>query len=43
MWPQAVAILKALPRLGKFVFPGKPLSNMVMLSLQKDMNCDESG
>ena len=45
--PQVVAILKALPRLGEFVFPGlkpgKPLSNMAMLSVLKDMNCDESG
>jgi integrase len=45
--PQVVAILKALPRLGEFVFaglrPGKPLSNMAMLSLLKDMNRDESG
>jgi integrase len=45
--PQVVAILKALPRLGEFVFPGlkpgKPLSNTAMLSLLKDMNCDESG
>jgi integrase len=44
---QVVAILKALPRLGEFVFPGlkpgKPLSNMAMLSLLKDMNYDESG
>ena len=45
--PQVVAILKTLPRLGEFVFPGlkpgKPLSNMAMLSVLKDMNCDESG
>jgi integrase len=45
--PQVVAILKALPRLGEFVFAGlktgKPLSNMAMLSLLKDMNRDESG
>ena len=45
--PQVVAILKALPRLGEFVFPGlkpgKPLSNMAMLSVLKDMNGDESG
>jgi integrase len=45
-----VAILKALPRLGDSpvdVFPGlktgKPLSNMAMLSVLKDMNYDESG
>ena len=45
--PQVVTILKTLPRLGEFVFPGlkpgKPLSNMAMLSVLKDMNCDESG
>ena len=45
--PQVVAILKALPRLGEFVFPGlkpsKPLSNIAMRSILKDMNCDESG
>ena len=45
--PQVVAILKTLPRLGEFVFPGlkpgKPLSNMAMLSVLKDMNCHESG
>ena len=45
--PQVVAILKTLPTLGEFVFPGlkpgKPLSNMAMLSVLKDMNCDESG
>ena len=45
--PMVVAILKTLPRLGEFVFPGqrpgKPLSNMAMLSVLKDMNRDESG
>jgi hypothetical protein len=45
--PQVVGILKALPRIGEFVFPGlkpgKPLSNMAMLSLLKDVNCDQSG
>ncbi len=45
--PQVVAVLKALPRLGEFVFsgpkPGKPLSNMAMLSVLKNMNRDESG
>jgi integrase len=45
--PAVVAILKALPRLGEFVFtgqrPGKPLSNMAMLSVLKDMNRDEYG
>ena len=45
--PQVVAILKALPRSGEFVFPGlkpgKPLSNMAMLSVLKDMNYDRSG
>jgi integrase len=38
--PQVVAILETLPRLGEFVFPGlkpgKPLSNMAMLSVLKD-------
>jgi integrase len=45
--PQVVEILKALPRLGEFVFaglkPGRPLSNMAMLSVLKDMNRDEAG
>jgi integrase len=45
--PQVIAILKTLPRLGEFVFPGlkprKPLSNMAMLSVLKHMNYDESG
>ena len=45
--PQVAAILKALPRLGEFVFaglrPDKPLSNMAMLSMLKEMNRDESG
>jgi integrase len=45
--PQVAAILKALPKLGEFVFPGlkpgKPLSNIAMLSVLKDMNCDASG
>jgi integrase len=45
--PQVVAILKALPKLGDHLFPGlrpgKPLSNMAMLGLLKDMNRDESG
>jgi integrase len=45
--PRVIAILKALPKLGGFVFPGlkpgKPLSNMARLSVLKDMNCDESG
>ena len=40
--PQVVAILKALPRLGEFVFPGlksgRPLSNMAMLSVLKDIS-----
>jgi integrase len=43
---QVVTILKKLPRLEEFVFPGlklgKPLSNMAMLSVLKDMNHDES-
>jgi integrase len=45
--PPVIALLKALPRLGDHVFPGqkrgKPLSNMAMLGLLKDMNRDESG
>jgi integrase len=45
--PQVVAILKALPKLGDHMFPGlrpgKPLSNMAMLSMLKDMNCDQAG
>ena len=45
--PQVVAILKTLPRLGEFVFPGlkpgKPLSNIAMRSVLKDINCDGSG
>jgi len=45
--PQVVAILKALPRLGEFVFPGlkpgEPLSNVAMRNLLKDVNCNESG
>jgi len=44
---QVVAILNALPRLAKFVFPGlkpgKPLSNMAMLGLLKKVNRDKSG
>jgi integrase len=44
---QVIAILKTLPRLEEFVFPGlkpgKPLSNMAMLSVLKDLNRDESG
>jgi integrase len=40
--PQVIAILKSLPRLEEYVFhglrPGKPLSNMAMLGLLKDMN-----
>jgi len=45
--PQVIAIMRTLPRLGEFVFPGlkpgKPLSNMAMLGALKDMNHDESG
>jgi integrase len=45
--PQMLAVLKGLPRLGKFVFPstkaGKPLSNMAMLGLLKHINRDEVG
>jgi integrase len=44
---QVTGLLKAIPRLGDHVFPGlrrgKPLSNMAMLGLLKDMNQDESG
>jgi integrase len=44
---QVTAFLKAIPRLGDHVFPGhrptKPLVDMAMLSLLKDMNRDESG
>jgi integrase len=44
---QVVDILQALPKLGEFVFPslkpGKPLSNMAMLSLSRDVNRNESG
>jgi integrase len=44
---EAVAVLKKLPRMGDFVFPGlrpgKPLSNMAMLGLLKDLNRDEAG
>jgi integrase len=44
---EVVKILGALPTLGEFVFaglkPGKPLSNMAMISVLKDMNRDESG
>ena len=40
-------VIKKLPRMGDFAFPGlrlgKPLSNMAMLGLLKDMNCDEAG
>jgi integrase len=45
--PPVTAILKPLPRLGDHVFPGlrprKPLSNMAMLGLLKNMNRDKSG
>src|SRR5262249_8983088 len=44
--PQVIAILKALPRLGEFVFPGqkprKPLNNGAMLNVLRDLNCNES-
>jgi integrase len=44
---QVLAVLKGLPRLGEFIFPSikarRPLSNMAMLSLLKDMNRDEAG
>ena len=42
-----IDMLKELPRLGEFVFPGqrvgKPLSNMAMLGLLKDMNQSDTG
>ena len=45
--PQVMTILKALPKLGEHLFPGlrpgKPLSNMAMLGLLKNMNCDKRG
>ncbi len=45
--PDVIEVLNALPRLGESVFPGqrvgKPLSNMAMLSVLKDMNRSESG
>jgi integrase len=44
---EAVAVLKKLPKLGEYVFSGqrtsKPLSNMAMLALLKEMNRDRSG
>src|SRR5215212_2747604 len=44
---EVVEILTALPRLGQYVFAGqrtgKPLSNMAMISVLKDLNWDESG
>jgi integrase len=44
---EAIAVLKKLPRMGDFVFPGqkagKPLSNMAMLGLLKDLNRDAAG
>jgi integrase len=40
-------MLKKLPRLSEYVFPGlksgRPLSNMAMLNALKDINCDPSG
>jgi integrase len=40
-------VLQALPRMGEYVFPssrpGKPLTNMAMLTLLKKMNRDASG
>ena len=42
-----VELLNTMPRLGEFVFPGqrsgKPLSNMAMISVMKDMNRAENG
>ena len=42
-----VELLNTMSRLGEFVFPGqtsgKPLSNMAMLSVMKDMNRAENG
>ena len=42
-----IEVFNALPRLGEFVFPGqrggKPLSNMAMLSVLKDLNRAENG
>src|SRR4051812_21756515 len=44
---EMVDILSALPRLGDYVFAGqrtaKPLSNMAMISVLKDLNRDEAG
>jgi len=44
---EVVDILAALPRLGEYVFAGqrtgKPLSNMAMISVLKDLNRDEAG
>ena len=41
---QVISMLKKLPRLSEYVFPGlksgRPLSNMAMLSAIKDINCD---
>jgi integrase len=45
--PQVAAVLKTLPWIGEYVFSGlrsgRPLSNMAMLGLLKDMNRVESG
>lgn len=44
---QVIELLSKLPRLGDYVFPGqkvgKPLSNMAMLQLLKDMNAGGDG
>ena len=44
---ETVMVLKKLPRMGDFAFPGlrlgRPLSNMAMLGLLKDMNRDQAG
>jgi integrase len=43
--PRAVALMRALPKMGKYVFPGragdKPLSNMAMLQLLERMERDD--
>jgi integrase len=45
--PAVIALLKALPKVGQFLFPGlkagKPLSNMAMAVALKKLNKSESG
>jgi integrase len=45
--PAVIALLKALPKVGQFLFPGlkagKPLSNMAMAVALKELNKSESG